>query len=314
MNKSKLAAVVSLGLLASGIAVAGETKTTAYGTVRLSIEKNEEAMDSQDELSRFGIKGSTKLDNGMTAVGQFEYGVDFNQGAAPKLRLGFVGLKGEFGEIYHGSQTTVWHKFVRGAYFSDGKDSLRMYTIRDDGLTQYYYKKGGFKLGLGVQTEDKDGNNIDTIQAGAEYKTGGFKGQVALVKDKNTDPADKADDNEGQVLGVRLWYTAGPVTVSAFTHRASDDFDYKTGSLCVGEKTTTDGIYGAYKTGAHKIHARYAVNDCDVKGEKTSTKIEYVNHLDKKFRVWAAVEKQSGDDTRMPEDVTISNLGVRYDF
>ena len=51
-----------------------------------------------------------------------------------------------------------------------------------------------------------------------------------------------------------------------------------------------------------------------MKGEKTSTKIEYVNHLDKKFRVWAAVEKQSGDDTRMPEDVTISNLGVRYDF
>jgi predicted porin len=268
MNKCKLAAAVSLSLLMSGVAIAGETTTTAYGTVRLSIENNEGDIDSQDELSRFGLKGSTKLENGMTAVGQFEYGVDFTQGAAPKLRLGFVGLKGEFGEIYHGSQTTLWHKFVRGAYFSDGKDSLRMYTIRDDGLTQYYYKQGGFKLGLGIQTEDKDGNNIDTVQVGGEYKSGGFKGQFALVKDKNTDPSDKADKNEGQVLGVRLWYTAGPVTVSAFTHRASDDFDYKTGSLCVGEKTTTDGIYGAYKTGAHKIHARYAVNECDVKGEK----------------------------------------------
>lgn len=314
MNKCKLAAAVSLSLLISGTAIAGETKTSAYGSVRLSLEKNEEALDSQDELSRFGIKGSTKLDNGMTAVGRFEYGVDFHQNTAPKLRLGFVGLKGEFGEIYHGSQTTLWHKFVRGAYFSDGKDSLRMYAIRDDGLTQYYYKKGNFKLGLGVQTEDKDGNNIDTIQAGAEYKANGFKGQVALVKDKNTDPANQADKNEGQVLGVRLWYTTGPVTVSAFTHRASDDFDYKASNLCAGEKTTTDGIYGAYKTGAHKVHARYAVNDCDVKGEKTSTKLEYVNHIDKKFRVWAAIEKQSGDEARIADDITISNLGVRYDF
>lgn len=314
MNKCKLAAAVSLSLLMSGVAIAGETTTTAYGTVRLSIENNEGDIDSQDELSRFGLKGSTKLDNGMTAVGQFEYGVDFTQGAAPKLRLGFVGLKGEFGEIYHGSQTTLWHKFVRGAYFSDGKDSLRMYTIRDDGLTQYYYKRGGFKLGLGVQTENKDGNNVDTLQVGGEYKSGGFKGQFALVKDKHTDQADKTDKNEGQVLGVRLWYTAGPVTVSAFTHRASDDFDHKTGSLCVGEKTTTDGIYGAYKTGAHKIHARYAVNECDVKGEKTSSKVEYVNHLDKKFRVWIAVEQQSGDEARIADDVLISNLGVRYDF
>lgn len=314
MNKCKLAAAVSLSLLMSGVAIAGDTQTTAYGSVRLSVENNEGKVDSQDELSRFGIKGSTKLGNGLTAVGQFEYGVDFHQNAAPKLRLGFVGLKGEFGEIYHGSQTTLWHKFVRGAYFSDGKDSLRMYTIRDDGLTQYYYKKGGFKLGLGVQTEDKDGNNIDTVQVGGEYKSGGFKGQFALVKDKNTDPSDKADKNEGQVLGVRLWYTAGPVTVSAFTHRASDDFDYKTGSLCVGEKTTTDGIYGAYKTGAHKIHARYAVNECDVKGEKTSSKVEYINHLDKKFRVWVAVEQQSGDKARIADDVLISNLGVRYDF
>lgn len=313
MNKSKLAAVISMSLLAS-VATAGETKTTAYGSVRLSIENNEGDVGSDDELSRFGIKGSTKLDNGMTAVGRFEYGVDFHQGAAPKLRLGFVGLKGKFGEIYHGSQTTIWHKFVRNAYFSDGKDSLRMYAIRDDGLTQYYYKAGGFKFGLGVQTEDKDGNNVDTVQAGAEYKTGGFKGQVALVKDKNTDQADDTDKNEGRVVGVRLWYTAGPVTVSAFTHRASDDFDYKGANLCAGEKTTTDGIYGAFKSGAHKIHARYAVNDCEDKGEKISSKVEYVNHLDKKFRVWAAVEKQSGDDARIADDVMIGNLGVRYDF
>jgi hypothetical protein len=48
--------------------------------------------------------------------------------------------------------------------------------------------------------------------------------------------------------------------------------------------------------------------------KKTSSKVEYINHLDKKFRVWVAVEQQSGDKARIADDVLISNLGVRYDF
>lgn len=312
MKMTKIATAITLSMMA-GVAVAGETTTTAYGMVRVSLENNEGAIDSQDELSRFGIKGSTKMDNGLTAFGRIEYAISYDQGAAPGLRQSFVGLKGDFGEITHGSQTTVWHKFVRGAYFSDGKDSLRMYTIRDDGLTQYMYKTGGFKLGLGVQTEDKDGNNVDTIQAGAEYKTGGFKGQIALVKDNNTDSSDPTDENEGQILGARVWYTTGPVTVSAFTHRASDDFDYKASNLCVGEASNTDGIYGAYKAGAHKVHARLAKNSCEDSGDIESTKLEYVNVMDKKFKLYASLELLS-DGRDSDEDVTITNLGALYSF
>tara|TARA_R110002050_G_scaffold171403_2_gene303421 strand:- start:617 stop:1618 length:1002 start_codon:yes stop_codon:yes gene_type:complete len=305
MTLTRTATAISLSLLATA-AIAAEPKVDVYGSVRLALDKEDSAMSSDDKLTRFGIKASSDIGHGLTAVGGIEYGVDFEQKSAPTLRLGYVGVKGALGELYHGSQTTVWHKFVRGAYFSNGSDSLRMYTIRDDGLTQYYYKGNGFTLGLGVQTEDKDGNNIDTVQAGGEYKIGGFKGQIALVKDKN-------GDNNGQILGARVWYTLDEMTLSAFTHRASDSFDYKSSNLCSGEKTSTNGIYGAYKTGVHKIHARFAVNKCDQSGDKASRKIEYVNALDKQFQVWVALEKL--DTSRTTNDtVAKTELGVRYDF
>ncbi|MDO6806325.1 porin, partial [Wenyingzhuangia sp. 1_MG-2023] len=85
--------------------------------------KDDKAIGSDDELSRIGIKSSKKLDHGLTAVAQLEYEVDhYHQKEGLSLRLGYVGIKGKFGELYHGSQTTVWHKFVRGAYFSNGSD------------------------------------------------------------------------------------------------------------------------------------------------------------------------------------------------
>jgi len=48
-----------------------------------------------------------------------------------------VGHSGDFGKITYASQTIICHKFVRGAYFSDGLDSLRQGVIRDDGMLQW---------------------------------------------------------------------------------------------------------------------------------------------------------------------------------
>ncbi|WP_221795216.1 porin [Oceanobacter mangrovi] len=303
------ATILSLALMTAS-AYAAEPKVDFYGSVRIALDKKEEAMSSEDELSRIGVKASKELDNGLTAVAQVEYEIGYDQKAPLELRLGYLGLKGSFGEIYHGSQTTVWHKFVRGAYFSDGADSLRMYTIRDDGLTQYYYKNGGFTFGAGVQTEDKDGNNVDTIQAGAEYKMGAFKGQIAYVQDKNN--AGRNGDKDAGLLGARVWYNKDGLTLSAFTHRADKNFDYKTSNICAGEDTSTNGVYGGYKTGAHLVHARYAVNSCDGQ-DRESIKAEYVHYLDKAFQVWASFE-QLDDANGSSTSSDYMQLGARFDF
>ena len=52
-------------------------------------------------------------------------GVNFNQNEKAGMRQIYVGLKGKFGTVTYGSQTIIWHQYVRSAYFSDALNSLR---------------------------------------------------------------------------------------------------------------------------------------------------------------------------------------------
>lgn len=326
---------------ASVLAVDATPKVKAYGSIRMGIDlinadTEDDGANGRDYLSRIGLKATTQITESLKGVGVVEYGtrddnlVDFNQNGDPTLRLHYVGLEGAFGKIYYGSQTLLWHKFVRGAYFSDGNDTLRMVTIRDDDLLQYYYSVGGFTFGASAQFERQDGDSVDQIQFGGEYKAGGLKLQAAYAKDNQ-------GDNTGGTLGLRAWYTAGPFTVSAFHHASDDDFDKYGGNgtgnvrlrdasingnvngvtSCGGEDRTTNGIYGRVKFGSNQVHARYAVNDCDVSGDVSSAKVEYIRFLNKKFRLWTAFETLDSDDTRLPstgEDMSEIQLGARLDF
>ena len=199
----------------------------------------------------------------------------------------------------------MWHKFVRGAYFSDGLDSLRQGAIRDDDMLQWQNTYGNWKLGAAIQTEKQDGDSIDQYQLAAEYKSGPVKLQAALA-------TDQQGDNTGNLYGVRGWYNINKqATVSAFYHLAEEDFDIYGGNSsgnvklkstangndvggvtgCKTEERSTAGLYGKYKFGKNQIHARYAVNSCDIKGDVSSIKVEYIRFLSKKFRLWASFEQ-----------------------
>lgn len=351
----KSTAILAAAIAATSV-VAEELKPTfkAYGSARIgvnSVDANIEndGADGRDFLSRFRVKGSQPINDNLKAVGHIEYGSTATQKGSASLRLQYFGLEGDFGKLYYGSQTTVWHKFVRSAYFSDGTDSLRGGAIRDDDMLQYYYKNGGLTLGLAAQTENRDGDDIDQYQIGAEYKTGGAKFQAALQKDNR-------GDNNGTLLGLRAWYTAGNFTVSAMRHAATDDFDlhgFSSGytsvsvssstttttgfdlsgnpitstetssktvgalSKCSGEDQATNALYGRYKSGSNQIHARYAINDCEDSGDVSSIKVEYVRFLGKKARVWASYETFDSDDGRLPstgDDMSAFQIGGRVDF
>ena len=65
------------------------------------------------------------------------------------------------------------------------------------------------------------------------------------------------------------------------------------------------------------MHARYAVNSCEIKGDVSSIKVEYIRYFSKKFRMWASFEQLDNDATRLPstgEDMSAMQLGVRFDF
>ena len=316
----------------------------AYASLRLGIDyidagTDDDGANGRDFLSRVGIKGSMPLDNGLTGVLQLEYGarddnlVDFNQNGQPTLRLASVGIKGSFGEVHFGSQTLIWHRFVRGSYFSDANDTIRQGAIRDDDLLQYYYRAGSWLIGAGLQFEGQDGDSMDQFQLGSQYERGDVKLQLAYSKDNR-------GDLNGDLWGAKAWWNVtNAITLSAYTHIASEDFDLYAGSStgnvrlrdssiegnvngipdCRNEERQSSGIYFSLRNASHQIHTRYAVDSCDISGDVESIKVEYVHHLSKKFRAWLSFEDLSNDEARLPasssgEEMSELQIGLRFDL
>ena len=120
-------------------------------------------------------------------------------------------------------------------------------------------------------------------------------------------------------------------------HLAEDDFDMYAGNssgdvrlksatasgnvggvtTCTTEERSTAGIYGKWREDQNQVHLRYAVNACDLSGDVSSIKVEYIRYLSKKFRMWASYEQLDNDDSRLPstgEDMSQLQLGARFDF
>ena len=104
MNKTLIAAAVSAALMAP---VAAQADVTVYGRVHQGIQIVNPAMgDSTTDFvgigSRFGIKASSDLGNGLSASARYEFGVISDQDknkdkvSIDKTRIATVGLSGPF--------------------------------------------------------------------------------------------------------------------------------------------------------------------------------------------------------------------------
>ncbi|MCY0966801.1 porin [Parathalassolituus penaei] len=335
MQMTKLAIAMSATLLSASLVQAEELSTSFYGTLRTGLEKvdagvSTDSINGRDYSSAVGVKAALKMDNGLTGLGQVEYGLvsedgeDFEQKAAPTLRYAIVGLQGDFGKLTYGSQATLFHTYVRSPYFADGNDTIRLGTSRDDELTHYQFTGANYSVAAGLLTEDRDGDNVDSWTVAGDYKVDALTLQAALQKDQR-------GDNKGRLAGVRAWYKLNDkVTLSVYRHQQSAKFDLHGGSSgyitadgvsgvgsCSGEKRSATGVYAAYMIGADKLHGRYAIDSCDAKGDVASTKVEYIHALTKTFSAWASYEVLNSDDTRTPstgDDMSAAQLGVRLDF
>ena len=349
-NSTLKLALMSAGLFsaanvtAAAIPDAYVPNVDVYGSIRLGADYidagvEDDGANGRDFLSRIGVKVSGEVSPGLTAVGVVEYGireeniVDFVQNKGPTLRLAFIGLKGNFGEVYFGSQTNVFHKYLRTSYFSDGLDTIRQGSVRDDDLLQYYYNEGKFSFGASVMMEGQDGDSLDQYQLGGQYTDGPVKLQVAWSKDNR-------GENKGNLYGIRGWWNVtDKITLSAFHHYADDQYDIYGGSLtgtvrlrdaefegnknalnpCRTESRTSSAVYASYRTGPHQIHAKYALDACDVSGDVKAVKVEYAHHFSKRFRMRTAVEAFNNDEGRAPttasgKDFTQVQAGARFDF
>jgi predicted porin len=134
MKKSTLAMAVAVAL--AGFSTAALADTTLYGSARVSVDYEEfnssyvrlpngnlsrtiigsDAWDVFNNASRLGVRGMEDLGGGLSAIYQFEFGVDTTEGGNfGNGRPTWVGLKGDsWGSITVGTQWTPYYNAVGG--------------------------------------------------------------------------------------------------------------------------------------------------------------------------------------------------------
>jgi len=223
MKKSVLALAVAAALAAP---LAAQADTILYGSARVSIDYNDDdnlfndfegdaAWDVVNNASRLGVQGSEDLGGGLSAIYQYEFGVDVTdggnlQGNRPK----FVGLKGGFGQLTVGTQTTPYYEVI------GINDTFN--TSLSFGPTVWL---GGFTNGFGAEF-DSEGNaqsqgSMERVSNSVYYSTpdfNGFSASALLVMagsvniGGDTFPTNKANGYSDGVdeWNIALKYSNGP--------------------------------------------------------------------------------------------------------
>jgi predicted porin len=107
--KKTVIAIAVVAALAPAAAMADNANITFYGRVHLSVDSvsgvaaNKNNLNVNDNSSRFGLKGSDDLGNGMKGLYQLESGASASAGSTfSGIRDSYLGLSGGFGTVLVG--------------------------------------------------------------------------------------------------------------------------------------------------------------------------------------------------------------------
>ena len=170
---------------------------TVYGSFRPALTYSDfgesTSTDITDFFSRIGFKGDVDVGSGVTAFYHGEWDVDVEADADfGDARLGYVGLKGDFGRIAIGKQWSPHYNIVaevtdlfnnRSSPFAYDEAS----PFRTNQMVTYQYSSGGFKLDAGVQvngdaensaggdnSQADSNHHVDSSSIGVGYSFGDF--------------------------------------------------------------------------------------------------------------------------------------------
>lgn len=304
MKKSALALAVAAALVGFGSAAYADT--TLYGSARVSVDYDDfdstyarsangdlvrvvpgsAAWDVFPNNSRLGVRGEEDLGGGLSAIYQYEFGVDVTDGGnLVSNRPKWVGLKGNsWGSITIGTQTTPYYNVIGiGDIFNNTKSwdvdtylGDRFGTRMDNSLIYSTPNWSGFNaqvmlvmngscppsdpvtpadLCRQVGTERLPSNlsdGVDMWNIGMSYKNGPFFAgatYMALEGDEFSDFVTRPT-YDGDQWGLAFGYNSGPFAVS---------FAYEDGDVNVLNLGKTQNYYlaGQYTFGNNVLRAAY---------------------------------------------------------
>jgi predicted porin len=340
MKKSVLALAVAAALVGFGSTAYADT--TLYGSARVSLDYvDQDAFDSDSDgvwdvhnnSSRLGVRGSEDLGGGLSAIYQYEFGVDLTEGSAGfnANRPKWVGLKGDsWGSITAGTQ---WSAYYNVTGFADIFNSARTFDTGTGYLGARYGARldnsilyttpnlSGFTAQAmlilnGTGTADNRfanvSDDIDLWQLGANYKNGPFYAGLTYMQLQDDNNVFGGDDlSQWALIGG---YSSGPFTAGLLYEQG--DLNYiSTSSLVTGFTPTTDDdevsnimLFGSYTFGNSIVRLGYSYMELDGDyrvnatgrvqsyGEIQNLLIGYQYNLSKRTRLWAEYLGRSDDN------------------
>lgn len=316
MNKSAIALAVAAALGAS----AAYAETTLYGSARGSLDyvdpDSTDFTDDDDDdnfwefnnvSSRLGVRGSEDLGGGLSAIYQYEFGVDLMDGSAGGVGGGrphVLGLRGGFGTVSIGRQWTPYYNvmglndiFNNGRSFANYPGPFRVSST----LVYSSPDFAGLKAEAMASADGYDGppneQDIDTHSFGVSYANAGFTAGGAYFK----------DDVDGERLfGAALGYGADVWSIGfTFNRYENNNEIFELDDYMVA---------GSYSFGSNIVRASWALNDYEEGGEVNFWQLGWQYNFSPRTRLWLEYVGVDADDDVPNTEQSAVSLGMRHDF
>ncbi len=240
MKKSVLALAVAAAIAAP---FAAQADTILYGSARPSVDYNDEksplpggdkvsAWDVFDNSSRLGVQGSEDLGGGLSAIYQYEFGVDMTEGGNfTSNRPKYAGLKGSWGSVTLGTQDTPYYGVVGIAdIFNSGR------TFGPSAWLGGSFS--GYSINLTEEGDVRGSGDLFRLDNSIVYNSpeySGFSASLMLVMNGSLNSNAFTNYSGGWSDGVDTWnisakYTNGPF-FAGLSYIALD-----------GDKVTQNGV------------------------------------------------------------------------
>ena len=292
MKKTMIAAAVGAAML---LPLAANANPVLYGKVNVGVvyedaDATSSTWDVRQDVSRLGVKGSEDLGNGLSAIYQYEFGVDASDSGTLSGRLAYAGLAGGFGVVAVGRQTTPYYNTV---------DKLDVFNMDNTAVSVNQFYLGPVRVGNAVayvsptfsgltvtgalvmagngEAEDVFGTDIDIYNLSADYANGPLSAGFSYLAttDKTVDLSQ---------WGLAASYNFGSFAAIA-QYENQDAFNATTTSWAVG---------GEFYMGNNTIRAVYGNVSPDVGSDMANWGLGVEHAFSKRTRVYA--EYTSGDD------------------
>ena len=298
--------------LLSGLSFNVLADVDVYGKANVTVQSTDDGEGSFTEIksnaSRFGLKGSEKITDGLEAVYKFEFQVDVTDADSKgdddniSARNQYVGLKGAFGQVVIGRNDTALKQ-------SQGK--LDLFNDLEGDIKNVF--KGENRLGntVSYSSNSYEGFKVlatfvaeDDVDADNGYSMAVTYGDVALKK--SAVYASIAADSEVNGYDVVRASIQGKVE------------DFKLGAMYQTQEKVDGSAEGdgyllnaAYSMGKNTFKVQYQAMDFDDSDDKTAISVGVDHKLNKNIKVFGFYSSFDMDNN---VDQDYLGLGMEYKF